>query len=181
MINSDIDVQWRDVKEWTATLEITHGLMLKKFYPHFNNYEDDLMQEMMIVLIKAIKRIKKGEITSQKNYVITVLKYAAYKMAKKLIDYDKNTFFLEDLKSNLVIDSTAEWLDLFDLGIVDYESVFSVFETVEERYMIMVIIKRNGYSRRGARELLDCEWDYILKLEKRVKEKLIEVIKMYTT
>lgn len=179
--NLEIEVKWNDIKRWSSILEITHGLMLKKFYPHFLCREDDLMQEMMIVLIKAIRRIKKGEIESEKNYVITCLKYAAFKMAKTLITYDKTTVFLEDLKGTQDHEKALEWLDLFDLGVIDYDSLFSVFETVEERYMVMIIIKFNGYSRRKLRSILKVEWDYIAKLEVRVKEKLVEIIKMYTT
>lgn len=179
--NDDIKVEWKDIKRWNTVLEITHGLMIKKFTPHFYTHEDDLMQEMMIVLIRAIRRIKKGEIKSEQNYVITVLKYAAYSMAKKLISYDKTTSFLEDMRGNKGIDSTAEWIDLFDLGVLNYESVFSCFESIEERYMIMILIKRKGYSRRKLREILEVEWSYMTKLEVRVKEKLVEIIKMYTT
>ena len=179
--NVEIKVEWQDVKRWTPVLEITHGLMLKKFHPHFTCREDDLMQEMMIVLVKAIRRIKKGEIESEQNYVITCLKYAAYRMAKKLITHDRTTVFLEDLKGTREHNVAMEWLDMFDLGIIDYDSIFSVFETVEERYMVMIIIKRKGYSRRKLREILGVEWDYMTKLEVRVKEKLVEIIKMFTT
>lgn len=182
MQNEIIKVEWRDIKPWTKIFDITHGLMLKKFTPHFQGYEDDLKQEMMIVLIKAIRRIKRGEIKSEQNYIITILKYAAYRLGKRLIEHDKTTFYLADVLKgrNSSIEYVAEWLDLFDLGIVPYDSIFSAFETFEEQYMIMMIIKKDGYTRRKLRDELKCSWSYITALEVRVKEKLVEVIKMYS-
>lgn len=181
--NEDIKVEWQDIKPWMKIFDITHGLMLKKFTPHFYGYEDDLRQEMMIVLIKAIRRIKKGEIKSEQNYIITVLKYAAYRLGKKQIEYDRTTSYLTDIlgKNNNQIESVVEWIDLFDLGVVSYDSIFSSFETFEEQYMIMILIKKDGYSRRKLRDEMKVDWKYIEKLEHRVKEKLVEIIKMYTT
>lgn len=181
-VEDKIKVEWQDIKPWTKIFDITHGLMLKKFTPHFQGYEDDLKQEMMIVLIKAIRRIKKGEIKSEQNYIITVLKYAAYKLGRKIIEYDRTTSYLTDILkgNNRGIEHVAEWLDLFDLGVVSYDSIFSAFETFEEQYMIMLIIKKDGYTRKKLREELRVSWGYINTLESRVKEKLVEIIKMYT-
>lgn len=179
--NAEIEVKWNDIKRWTSVLEITHGLMLKKFHPHFVQKEEDLMQEMMVVLIKAVRRIKKGEISSEQNYVITCLKYAAFKMAKDLISYDKTTVFLEDLKTTEDRGKAIEWLDLLDLSSISCETVLRAFEIEEERLMILVILGVEGHTRRKLREKLKVEWAYMTRLENRVKEKLVEIIKMYTT
>lgn len=177
------EVKYYEIKEWWHILEVTHGLMFNKFYPHFCGYEDDLRQEMMVSLIKAIRRIKRGEIRSNQNYIITSLKFTAYKMAKKLITYDRTTAYLEDLtitKGKSFFDQALDWQDLFDMGCFSYETILSTFDNFEERYMVMILIKRKSYSKRDLRERLKCPWDYVNELEHRTKEKLRELIKLYT-
>ena len=177
------EVKYRDIKEWWHILETTHILMIRKFYPHFCGYEDDLKQEMMISLIKAIRRMKRGEIRSDQNYIITTLKYTAYKMGKKLITYDRATAYLEDLaitEGKSVFDQAMDWQDLFDMGCFSYETILSTFDSFEERYMVLVLIRRKGYTKRDLRERLKTTWDYINELEHRIKEKLREIIKLYT-
>lgn len=176
-------VKYYEIKEWWHILEVTHGLMIIKFYPHFYGYEDDLKQEMVISLIKAIKRIKRGEIRSLQNYIITSLKFTAFKMAKKLITYDRATAYLEDLtitKGKSYFDQAMDWQDLFDMGCFSYESILSTFDSFEERYMVMILIRRKGFTKRDLRERLECSWEYISELEHRTKEKLRELIKLYT-
>jgi hypothetical protein len=153
--------------------------MIKKFTPHFRGQEDDLKQEMLIAMIVAIRRIRRNEIHSIQNYLITTMKYAAYKMAKKVIEYDRRTVFLNDFRYKYS-DETLEWQNLFDLGCFSYEAILSSFETFEERLMVMNIMEKEGYSKRFIRNKLKCCWGYIEELEKRTKEKLLELIKILT-
>ena len=69
-------IEWKDIKPFMILFDITYQLMYKKFYPYFYHYQDDVKQEMMYALIKARRRIKRGEIRSIRNNFITVLKYA---------------------------------------------------------------------------------------------------------
>ena len=156
--------------------------MFKKFFPHFVGYEEDLKQEMMVALINSIKRIKRGEIRSQQNYIITHLKYETYKMAKKLIDYDKCTRYLEDFKpKGFTPDRPTSWENIFkEFGIVDIERIPEFFESYEERYMVMCILGVKGYRKDYLRAELKRAWPYVNELEERVKDKLVEIVKMYT-
>ena len=159
--------------------------MFKKFFPHFVGYEEDLKQEMMVALINSIKRIKRGEIRSQQNYIITHLKYETYKMAKKLIDYDKCTRYLEDFKpKGFTPDRPTSWENIFkEFGIVDIERIPEFFESYEERYMVMCILGIKGYRKdylRAELKKADEEFDS-LELEEKKKAiiSLVDKNKLY--
>lgn len=157
--------------------------MYAKFYPHFVGYEEDLKSEMMIALINAIKRIKRGEITSEQNYIITHLKYEVYKLAKKMIDYDRCTFYLEDFKPFKNNDATnpVSWENAFKrFGIANIEKLPDFFESYEEKYMCAVLLGLSGYTKTQLRDNLQKGWPYVNELEERVKEKLVELIKLYS-
>lgn len=168
------------MKQWWHIYKITYDLMLKKFFPHFVGYEEDLKQEMMVALVNAIKRIKRGEIRSEQNYIITHLKYETYKMAKKLIDFDRCTFYLEDMRPKWMDPSDAtNWENAFKrFGITDLQVILSSFESYEERYMVMCLFQMDGYRKDKLRAELKRGWPYINKLEERCKERLAEMIKM---
>jgi hypothetical protein len=156
--------------------------MFTRHYPHFIGYERDLKQEMYLALVKAIKRIHKGEIRSERNYIISILKFAAFKMAKKLIAYDKVHYYLEDLglkKDGRKFESVMQWQDLFDMGCLPYEKIFNCFTDWEEKYMVLILLDMDGYTKRKFREKVGKSWPYVSELEHRVKEKLTEIIKMY--
>lgn len=157
--------------------EITFTKMYNKFYPHFVGYEDDLKQEMMIALAAAIRRIKKDEIRSIRNYVITVLKYAAFMYGRKRISEDRSWKYLEDLNEQYGFTPTAEWEDYLDQGLLTYEFILINFQSFEERYMCLLIFKLPGYRKSYLRKELRCSWEHIYELEDRVKKKLVELIK----
>lgn len=177
-------IYWKDCKEWWKIYDITVSKMLSKFYPHFVGHEEDIRQELMIALIAGIRRIKRGEIRSPKNYLITHMKYAAYKLAKDKITYDKTFIYLEDMgirdKSGKKWSKLLEWNDLFDMGYFSYETILSCIDSFEERYMILNIMEVPGYTKRKLRALVKKDWPYIDALEVRVKEKLAEIIKMHS-
>lgn len=182
LFNRDhLKVSWKDIKQWRAIFDITHREMCKKFAPHFYGYEEDLKQEMMIALIQAIKRIMNGEIRSEKNYVITALKYKAFSIAEKIIDYDKYTVYLEDIVKDKDKRDSFSWENMItESSTLDLEKVLSVITEPEEQYMLFVIIGRDGYSQTGFKNLFNKEsWDEVLEVETYVKEKIIEIIKMY--
>lgn len=170
-------MKWRDIKQYMPLFEITFNKMYQKFYPHFVGYEDDLKQEMMIALVGAVRRIKKDEIRSIRNYIITALKYAAFKYGRIRIAQDKSQKYLEDLNEQYGFVPYTEWEEYLDCGILTYEIILLNFTTFEERYIGLCLFKAPGYSRRALRRELRCSWEYIAALEDKVKTKLVELIK----
>jgi len=174
---SDYKVKWEDIKKWQAIFDLTFRAMHKKFYPHFCGLEDDIKQEMMIELIKSIQRIKKGEIRSERNYVITALKFKTFKIAKKLITYDRSTIYLDDLVKNW--HGEIEWENLMlGSGVFDIEQVISYIQDPNDQYLLMCILKVKGYKRTILKEKLDLTWEDLYKKEEDLKEKLVEIIRM---
>lgn len=146
--------------------------MHEKFYPHFVGREDDVKQEMLIELIKVIRRVKNGEVrNSERNMVITVLKYRCYQIARKFIDEDKTKRYLEDIRLK---DRGYEvsWEDLIPGSVVSYENLFSDFTSFGDRYMVLIILGVKGYTRRALREKLKIGWSRMDELEHRVKEQI---------
>lgn len=146
--------------------------MYEKFYPHFCGREDDVKQEMRIELIKVIRRVKNGEVkVSEKNFVITAIKYRCYKIATKYITEDRTKKYLEDIRLK---DRGYEvgWEDLVPGSLTSYKDLFSEFTTLEDQYMVMIILGTRGYTRRKLRSILKVSWPYMTELEHRVKEKI---------
>lgn len=170
-------VTWQDVKEWSAIFDLTFRKMHQKFYPHFCGLEEDIRQEMMIELIHSIKRIKNGEIRSERNYVITALKFKCYKIAKKLITYDRSTIYLSDLVKNW--HGEIEWDNLIlGTNMFDIEQIISYITEEDDRYIFMCILKMDGYRRAILKEKLGISWEELYQKEEDLKEKLVETIKM---
>lgn len=180
LFNRDhIKVTWQDIKVWNAIFDLTFMALCRKFAPHFYGFEEDLKQEMMIALIGAIKRIKNGEIKSEKNYVITCMKYRAFRIAKKLIEYDKNTIYLNDYipKSDKYKNSRGwDWM-VSDSSTIDFDLLVATLENPLEQYVFMLILEMDGYSRTDLKETFNLEWEDIPKLEHEVKEKIIEILR----
>lgn len=172
MENEDVRINWSDCKKYIKLFNITYRRMYVKFYPHFVQREEDVKQEMLIELIKIVKRIKKGHVkVSERNFVITGLKYKCYKIARKYIDEDKSKCYLEDIKlSNMGYELT--WEDLIPSSLVTFENIFSDFTEFEEQYMVLIIIREQGYTRRKLRGILKVSWEHMSELEHRVKERI---------
>jgi hypothetical protein len=173
----NIKVTWSDCLKYEGLFHITYRKMHEKFYPHFCGREEDVKQEMLIELIKIIKRIKNGEVRkSAPNLVITALKYKCYDLARKYIDEDRTKKYLEDIKLK---DRGYEitWEDLIPGSLITYEGLFSHFTKYEEQYMVRIILGERGYTKYKLRNEIKRGWDYMAELENRVREEIAELIK----
>ena len=178
----EVKVYKEDIDSWMGIFHITYYKMYKKFYPHFVDRDDDIKQHMMVALIKAIKRIKRGEIRNERNYVITTLMGAAYRISKKLIAYDEVMVYLEDIgigSSEGGDEFYYEWEDFMEMGCLPYERIFAIFTAEEDQWLIKNMMGVKGYSKTELKEKTDWSWGEMKARETYIKEKLVEIIKMY--
>jgi len=132
---------------------------------------------MLIALIKAIRRMKQGvEIRNERNFIITAIKYETYKIAKKLIDYDRSLIFLEDMKLD-GFGYEIGWEDTVEGGVISFDNLFSSIKGERERYMVHILIGDEGYTRYKLRAKLKVGWPYMAELEEQVRDKMRELIK----
>lgn len=170
-------VTYQDVKRYDALFNITFRKMYQKFYPHFCGREDDVKQQMTIALIKAIRRMKQGvEIRNERNFIITAIKYETYKIAKELIDYDRFTNYLEDMRL-CSFGYEIGWEDMIEGGVLSYDNLFASIKSKEDAYMVRIIIGDKGYTRYNLRAELKVGWPYMTELENRVVSRMKELIK----